>query len=283
VSTTNQLAFAKPATCNALRARPTPVVIQASCSHSLRQIAAFAVLCMAFPATGCRLASQGQNTAGVQLYQQGQYQAAIQRFQQSIATDPQNPNSYYNLASTYHQMGKLDHRQDELDQAESFYNQCLDHDANHQECYRALAVLLCEQGRQEDAQRLLEGWSNRSPMLAAPKVELARLSQEFGNHDKAKEHLIEALAADPYDRRARAALGSLHEQTGNPSQALANYERSLSENRFQPEVAARVASLRTSLATSQTQYPGVAYPPGTIIPANPSNGTMMVTNPNNIR
>lgn len=248
-----------------------------------RWFATLSLIGAALSATGCRLVSQGQNTAGVRLYQQGQYQAAIHRFQQSIATDPLNSNSYYNLASTYHQMGKIEHRQDELDQAESFYNQCLDHDPNHVECYRALAVLLCEQGRQDDAQRLLEGWSQRNPNLAAPKVELARLSQEFGNLDKAKEQLIEAIAAEPDDRRARAALGALHEQTGDHAQALANYERSLAVNRFQPGIAARRDTLRTAMAATQPQYPGVAYPPGTIIPAPSTNGPVIVTTPNNIR
>ncbi|MGN6134959.1 MAG: tetratricopeptide repeat protein, partial [Aureliella sp.] len=51
---------------------------------------------------GCRWASSGQNTLGVRLYQQGRYAEALQQFQVAQTTDPQNPDTYYNLASTYH-------------------------------------------------------------------------------------------------------------------------------------------------------------------------------------
>ena len=44
--------------------------------------------------------------------------------------------------------------------------------------------------------------------------------------------------------RALAALGKLREESGDPVQALANYQRSLGFNRNQPEVAARVAALQ---------------------------------------
>lgn len=191
------------------------------------------------------------------MFQQGQYQGAVERFQQAIATNPKNPDGYYNLAATYHRLGKLSQRQQDLDQAESFYNQCLDYDSDHRDCYRGLAVLLVEQGRSEEAFRLLEGWAIKSPTSAAPKVELARLSEEAGKIDQAKEHLLEALANDPYDARALAALGRLHETAGNHAQALADYQRSLWHDRFQPEVAARASALRSALGPAP-----VVTPPG---------------------
>jgi tetratricopeptide (TPR) repeat protein len=217
-------------------------------------------------ASGCNMMSHNQNAQGVRDFQQGQYQAAIQHFQQAVANDPNNANSYYNLASAYHRLGKLNSRQDDLAQAESYYNQCLDKDANHRDCHRALAVLLVDEHRSEEAFRLMEGWATRNPTQSAPKVELARLNQEFGNRDAARDNLLEAVSVNPYDGQALAALGRLHEEEGDSAQALADYQRSLSTNSFQPELAARVSAIRSAMGTQQP----VVTPPG---------GTRTVTTP----
>ena len=181
--------------------------------------------------------SHSKNADGVRMFEQAYYQGAQQRFQQAIQTDPNNPDGYYNLARTYHQLGKLHNQKSDFQQAESYYHQCLDHDPNNQDCHRGLAVLLVEQGRSADAFKLVEGWAARNPSLAAPKIELARLYEETGNRDAAKQQLIEAVAVDPTNSRALAALGKLREDAGETAQALANYQRSLSVDPNQPQVA----------------------------------------------
>ena len=233
---------------------------------SLVALAVFALV----PAAGCGMVANSRNAQGVRLYQQGYYQQALQNFQQATTADPQDPDGYYNLASTYHRMAKVDGRKEYLAQAETLYNQCLDRDPNHQDCYRGLAVLLAEEQRTEEANRLLQGWAARNPTLAAPKVELARLSDELGDKQAAKNYLVDALAIDPYNSRALAALGRIHEESGNTAQALSDYERSLWHDRFQPEVAARVASIRSALGPAA---PPPAQPGGAryaISPATPT-------------
>ncbi len=118
---------------------------------------------------GCGMVANSQNSQGVRLYQQGYYPQAIQKFQQATTSDPKDPDGYYNLAATYHRLGKLNNRKEDTLQAESLYNQCLDRDPNHRDCYRGLAVLLAEQQRTDEAQRLLQGWSTRYPTQAAPE------------------------------------------------------------------------------------------------------------------
>lgn len=208
-------------------------------------------------AAGCGFNAKSQNAAGVRMYQQGFYAGAQQRFQQAIYNDPTNADSYYNLAATVHKVGRVNQSQTELDQAESYYNQCLDHSANHRDCYRGLAVLLSEQGRSEEAFRLVQGWSMRSPALPDPKIELARLHQEYGDKESAKSSLLEALTVDPNNSRALAALGKLHEETGNLAQALSDYQRSLMYNREQPEVASRVAVLQPAFGNQMLAAPTV--------------------------
>ena len=213
-------------------------------SLSARTAIAAAVLL----AAGCGgMTSQGRNAEGVRLFQQARYQEALREFQEASYADPANPDTYYNLAATYHRLGAAERNTAYLDQAEQFYHMCLDRDDNHPDCYRGLAVLLAEQGRTTDATRLLEGWAARRPDSPDARTELARLATEFGDHVAAEEHLLAALNVDPYDDRANKALGKIREDSGNYAQALQNYQRSLQSNQFQPQVAARVSALRSSV------------------------------------
>jgi tetratricopeptide (TPR) repeat protein len=223
-------------------------------------LALFSAIC-----TGCQMASHTQNAEGVTMFQQAYYEGALQRFHQASQNDPNNADAYYNLGATYHRLAKLHNQKTDLQQAESYYHQCLDHNINHQDCYRGLAVLLVEEGRTQDAFQLVQNWEQRSPSLAAPKIELARLYDEGGNKSAAKQQLTEALAVDPNNARALAALGKLREDSGETAQAIANYQRSLAINRYQPQVAQRMASLQSGIGPT-----GLPTPPG---------GTRIVTQP----
>lgn len=200
------------------------------------------------PAAGCSsMVARGQNAEGVRLYQQAQYDAAMQRFREATYAQPNDSDGYYNIAATYHRTGLIENRQVDLDQAESYYRLCLDHEPNHGDCYRGLAVLLAQRGRSEEAFRLLEGWVDHEPTRPEARIELARLCDEFGNRPEAKEHLIDALKIDPKSPRALAALGKIREDTGDHAQALRNYRLSL-RGKFQPQVASRVAALQTRIS-----------------------------------
>lgn len=199
---------------------------------------------------GCSgLAVRGLNAEGVRLYSQSRFPEAIERFQQAIATDPANPDGYYNLAATYHRMAEANRRPEESAQAERYYHLALDRDPNHRDSYRGLAVLLVQQDRALEAVRLLQDWALRNPASPDPKLELARLSEEFGQRQTAKQYLADALLADPNNAQALAALGRLRELEGDTAQALANYQQSLLADRFQPDVAARVAMLQAATGT----------------------------------
>ena len=194
------------------------------------------------------MATDGQNLSGVQLYQQGQYMPALQQFQRVLAADPANADACYNMAATYHRLGTLGNDQSSLDQAEALYNQCLDIDEGHTDCYRGLAVLLAESGRQDAAIRLLRNWSLKQPKNADARVELARVHHESRDYETAKLHLNEALVLDQHNHRAWAALGRIREELQEFDQALANYQRSYNLNQFQPGVAQRIAALNQRLS-----------------------------------
>ena len=211
----------------------------------LAVVIALAPLCLA--ATGCRVIANGQNATGVKMFQAGQYDGAAQQFQAALARDPKNADAYYNLAATLHRQGIVRSDQNLLKQAETLYNQCLDRDEDHVDCYRGLAVLLVETGRSNKAFTLLKNWGIRNPDSAAPRIELARLYDEFGDKQSAQRQLEYAVSLDPKDPRLLMALGHLREETGDYRQALMNYERALQLNPQQPGLTQHVASIRGNL------------------------------------
>ena len=225
---------------------------------------------------GCgSIAARGHNAQGVRFFEQARYEEAATEFQKAIVSDPKNADSYYNLATESHRCAKISKQPGDYKQAESYFNQCLDRDIDHAECYRGLAVLLAEQGYRDESFRLLENWGSRVPNSPEPKIELARLAQEFGDLSATKEQLRQAIELDPDNPRALAALGKLREDSGEYQQALRNYQKSFWHDSRQPEVASRIASLQ-----SKVGY--LAAPPagGVITPApatTPPGGTRIVT------
>lgn len=199
-------------------------------------------------AVGCNsVQNQTLNAEGVSLYRQGAFPQAADKFQQAIAKKPNSADGYYNLAASLHQTGTRGNRPDDLRQAELYYNQCLERNNDHIECYRGLAVLLKETQRPDAAYRLLNNWGNGSPKNPNPKIELARLLEEEQRPEQAKAQLVAALTINPNEPRALAALGRLRDQSGNHQQALQNYQRSLAANSNQPQLAARVATLQSAI------------------------------------
>lgn len=204
------------------------------------------VACLA-AGSGCStFASREMNADGVRLFEQSRYPEAIQQFERTIDANPNDADGYYNLAAACHRQGAFSGRVTELAQAERYYNLCLDRNPEHRECHRGLTVLLAQQGRTEEAFRRLQSWSDQNPASTDAKIELARLSEEYGDRAAARQYLAEALQIDPNNKGALNALGHLHEQSGNYAQAMADYQQSLAADHFQQDVAARVAMLQSA-------------------------------------
>lgn len=216
----------------------------------LQQRLTFACICIIVALSGCR--SSFLNSDGVRKFQQGQYQQALDSFEQAVSANPQNADAYYNLAATLHDWGRQTRNDELLARSESLYHRCLDITPDHVDCHRALAVLLVDTDRKESAFTLLERWADRSPNLASPQIELARLSEEFGDKQTAKQYLARALDLDSGSSRAWAALGQLREEEGRYAQALTNYQHAYNLNRYHPGIPQRIASLQQQLAAGVT-------------------------------
>lgn len=220
---------------------------------------AFFAAAVSVLAGGCgSISASGSNAKGVQLFQQSQYQAAIEEFQTAARRDPKSADACYNLGCVHHRLGLLGNNPAELSQAEQYYNMAIDRDPNHVEAHRALAVFLVESGQKDRAFHLLEGWATRQPDLADARIELARLYEEFGDTTAANERLLEALSIDPQNSRTLTALGHLREKSGDYSQAYNNYSRSLAYDRFQTDVANRMAALQNATSPAAGVAPTAA-------------------------
>ena len=200
---------------------------------------------------GCHMASTSQNTMGTALYSQGQYTAAMEHFQKAIAAAPTDADGYYNLAATTHAIANQRGDTDLLRQSEALYNQCLDHDPNHVDCHRGLAVLLVDTGRTDRGFALLKNWAAQNPQLAEARVELARLYEEHNQPQVALKYLEDAVQQDAGNGRAWLALARLRETSGDPVQALQNYQRALAAGSGIPGTSATMVSERIAALSRQ--------------------------------
>ena len=91
---------------------------------------------------------------------------------------------------------------------------------------------------------------------SGPRIELARLHEEFGENNRAKQYLGEAIDVDPNNSRAWSALARLRESDGQLAQALSNYQQSYYLNNHQPGLPQRIASLNQRIRTDAPANPG---------------------------
>ncbi len=197
---------------------------------------------------GCNLAAQRQNRIGRQAFDTGQVAQAINRFQRALNLNPNNSDAYYNLASTYYQLGNQSQNQQWVGQAEQLYRQAIALNDQHVDAHRGLAALLVETKREKFAFDLVDDWRQRYPQSAEPLIEIARLYQEYGDNRRATDFLSDAVRLDTQNVRALKALGHVREAQGQLGLAYENYSRVLQLDGSQADVAQRVQQIATRLA-----------------------------------
>jgi len=193
--------------------------------------------------------SGGNNIQGVRDFKNGNLYEAERRFRTAVKLNPNSADAHYNLGAVLHRKGVQQQDKATLLEAEHLYNACLSLNGEHVEAHREWAVLLAQTGRSQDAFKLLTNWKLRSPQSAEPRIELARLYEEFGDADSAEANLHEAIAISPRHEKARAALGYLQERSGDFGDATKNYQMAYQGNR-DPKVAARLARIGNYSARS---------------------------------
>lgn len=234
---------------------------------------------------GCT--SYSRNADGIRYFDQARYNDAMTAFQAALASDPENADIYYNIASTYHQSAKVSMQmgqpavaQQQYDEAVRNYQLCLTRNANHTAAYRGLASLYMECANAEAAFNLLLAWFQGNPVSPDPKIELARLYQEYAqirliqgsqedyttNTNSAATLLNQAISVDPNNFRAFRALGYMKEQNSDYVGAISDYRRSLQANPNQKDLETRIAALEQGAGYVLPNSGSGATLPGTSAP-----------------
>jgi tetratricopeptide (TPR) repeat protein len=249
--------------------KPRPAKQKMCALHFSAIVIAFCVILA--NSSGCGVASTGDNLQGKRFFNQGNFNGALTSFQQALRRDPTNADAYYNIGAVYQQFAKQTRNLQWQNQAEQYFRNAIQLNAQHVEAHRALAVLLVDTNRQSQAFDLLRTWQARSPTSSEPMIELARLHEEFGDQQRAVQFLADAISMDGQNPRAHKALGVLREKQGQYHLALDNYIRSYQANNMQPDIATKIANLQTRLRTAgipQSQFQaqqqqGISRQPGT--------------------
>jgi tetratricopeptide (TPR) repeat protein len=204
---------------------------------------------------GCNLWANRHNNCGRLAYESGQIANAVNEFQTALTFNPRNADAYYNLGTSYYQLGKQNQNSQWVNQAEQLFRQAISLNGRHVEAHRSLACLLIETNREKHAFDLVNSWRERNPLSPEPLIETARLYQEYGDHRRSVDFLADALKLDSQNVRALKAMGHVREAQGQLNLALDNYQRALDLDPSQVDIAARVGDIRNRLARLQVESP----------------------------
>jgi tetratricopeptide (TPR) repeat protein len=234
---------------------------------------------------------------GVRYFNQARYDQAQRAFLEALKREPNNPDIYFNLAETYHQSAKVAITQNEIakaqqqyDEANKYYRNCLAIDINHLKANRGLAAMLIEIKQPKMAFDHIINWCNISPHLQDPKIELARLYQEWAQiilaqgqknecdtyNKKTLEILQNVIANDPNNYRAWRAIGFIHENNGNRENAIAAYQKSVALNPNQNDLKNKLLTMGITtingIGTNLNQTPITTTNNISSLPASESTG-----------
>ncbi len=168
------------------------------------------------------------------LYHSGHYEKAIDFLDRELLFRP-SAEGYYLLGASYYRLFERSGDLSFANRAEAAFRMALQRDPDHAPTYYELSGLLVRQGRVAEARRLIEDWATRNPGRAEPRVQLARIEWLTGNKGAAEDQLIEALAIEPKNSRALAALGMIREESGLLAQAQHNYRMAAHFDPTQPK------------------------------------------------
>ncbi len=174
---------------------------------------------------------------GVHLYQHGDYVGARDSFELALSLQPKDANLQYNVGQCCDRLGQTA-------QAEDYYKQCLQVNANHADCRHALAVLLYRTGRNTEADNMIAAWLTNQPALGAAYAEDGWRLRMSGEFQLAIGRFQQALHYDPRNLHALTELGQLYEEHGQPERALAMYSRALELSPQLPGVKEHIAELK---------------------------------------
>lgn len=201
------------------------------------------------------------NTEGVNYYARGEYDQALTAFQTASRLNPDDPEIYYNIASTYQQQALRYQDPSLLTQAETNYRICLQKNPTRETtvcCYRGLATVLNQRKDEKQAMKVLQEWEEKEPNSVEPKLEIAYLLEAQGKNQESADALTKIKDWAPNDYRAFYKLGLVEEKLGNSEAALENLRAASRLNPTNQDITNKITQLE-----SKGSAPMVAPPADT--------------------
>ncbi len=196
----------------------------------------------------------------------GDWQASIEAFERVLELDSGNTTALAGLAGTYA-------RQQLFDEAERFYRQAIETEANRPEAARMhfdLGVTLARQDKTTDAIGAYRDALALDPSLAEAGNNLGILLSTSGDLEGASRAFIQAITADAEYAEAYFNLGVIYDRAGQPREALRAITRAVEldddNGRFHLGLGMLLAALgetdRARFHLDQAQRLGETLPPG---------------------
>ena len=154
-------------------------------------------------------------TYGVALFQHGYLDQAAESFQQVIAAKPNDPEGYYNL-------GTLNLRKNDFQQARRYLEQTVKLRPNYPEAWNNLGMMAAQEGHPDEAIKNFQQSLLLRPTYAIALLNLGNVYRRQKAFEKAEECLNHAFALQPDDPEVNYSLGMLFAQQ-NQMQRASDY------------------------------------------------------------
>ncbi len=206
----------------------------------MRRVAIIITLTAGFAVCGCASLDQAEvsrhNRQGVGYLAENKLPQAHAQFVEAWKQEPNNADTLYNLASTYHRKGQLG-------DAERYYRLALQQNPDHAACRHNYYMLLVSQNRQTEARSDAEKWRSQRPQSADALTQLGWLTRLQGDLPTARTNLEQALTIDPKHVDALLEMGKLYQDFSMPDRAKVLYRRVLQQEPENAEATALLTGL----------------------------------------
>lgn len=180
--------------------------------------------------------SEQLNQQGVQYLTNNELPKAHEKFIEAWKIEPQNADTLYNLASTYHRKGQNA-------DAEKYYRQALQINPKLEECRHNYYLLLVSENRTAEARGDAEKWLAQNRKSADAYTEVGWLMRMEGNLPEAQKNLEQALTLEPHNTEALLEMGKTYQDLHLNDRARGLYIRVLQQDPGNKEAKAQLTTL----------------------------------------
>lgn len=153
----------------------------------------------------------------------GDLEAAIDAYREAVGENHRDSLSSRQLATAYHQLGKIYLTSGQLGYAEECLKVAASNDPLHVEIYLALGEVYLSKGEEDRALTMFTKAVNIDPS-AKYRLTIGIHLLKHGNYEHAQAWFTEASALTPTQGEPRAYLGMAYHWQGKLEQAVQNYQ-----------------------------------------------------------